>query len=70
MTQRLYSMSLKMLYISLLPKYIKQISESCKNPLTFIYISVPGSNFVYGGCTGRNFFTRVSLCDNLHSTFY
>ena len=70
MKQRFHSMSLQMLYISLVPKYTKYISRNVsKSTFFFTYILVPVFRFVYRGCMWRSF-TVTSLSDNLHSMFY
>ena len=69
MKQRFHSMSLKMLYISLVPKYTKYMSRNLPKSTFFTYILVPGLKFVYRCCMWRSF-TVTSLFDNLHSMFY
>lgn len=59
--------SLKMLYISLLPKYPKHL-DICKNPLCFTCVLVLGFKFVYVCCTWS--FTVISLYVNPQSTFF
>ena len=69
MKQRFHSMSLKMLYLSLVLKYTKCISRNLSKSTFFTYILVPGLKFVYRHCMWRSF-TATSLFDNLHSMFY
>jgi hypothetical protein len=68
MKQKLYSMSLKMLFFYLYCLNTQNnYLEICKYPLSFTYVLVLGFKFVYRG--GRWSFTVASLCGNLQNMF-
>ena len=68
MKQKLYSMSLKMLFIYLYCLNTqKNYLKICKYPLSFTYVLVLGFKFV--NRDGRWSFAVASLCDNLQSMF-